>query len=355
MGRWKKKLGLGCKVFAAALALMLVLTACRSTADQLQEQLDLGQRYLQEMNYTEAIAAFTKAIEIDPKQVQAYVGRADAYMGLYESGGEENLQLAQTDYEEALRLDDQQAEVYLQLAALYTQQGDTEKALALLRQGYQATGDARLAAVETAEEETEPAAFEERNGYVDFASLSADAQQALRGAVAAVQAEDRETVRALLEDIGLPAIIYTRVDGYKVTAYGSSMAVQIEIRPESGQGYSYSYVNVEQTTSETYQSFVCAGWQCSGAWSVEMSGRTTIENANNYEIQASGQAENNRGTATSESVLEWTGDGDITSEMRMENGVITYAVVHGGMLGDMEVPDAVGSETEMMVMEWETW
>ena len=46
---------------------------------------------------------------------------------------------------------------------------------------------------------------------------------------------------------------------------------------------------------------------------------------------------------------------DITSEMRMENGVITYAVVHGGMLGDMEVPDAVGSETEMMVMEWETW
>ena len=115
MGRWNKELGLGWKVFAAALALMLALTACRSTADQLQEQLDLGQRYLQELNYTEAIAAFTKAIEIDPKQVQAYVGRADAYMGLYESGDEENLQLAQTDYEEALRLDDQQVEVYLQL------------------------------------------------------------------------------------------------------------------------------------------------------------------------------------------------------------------------------------------------
>lgn len=355
MEKWNKKLGLGWKVFAAALALMLVLTACRSTVDQLQEQLDLGQRYLQELNYTEAIAAFTKAIEIDPRRAEAYAGRADAYMGLYESGGEENLQLAQADYEEALRLDDQQVEVYLRLAALYIQQGDTEKAMDLLRQGYEATGDERLATVEPAEEEPEPAAFEGRNGYMDFAALSADAQQALRGAVAAIQAGDRQTVRALLEDIGLPGIIYTQVDGYKVTAYGSSMAVQIEIRPESGQGYSYSYANVAPTTSETYQSFTCAGWQCSGAWSVEMSGRTTGENASSYEIQASGQAENNRGTATSELTLTQTGGDDSTSEIRKENGVITYAVIHDGILGDIEVPDAVGSEAEMMVMEWEAW
>ena len=338
-------------LLAMVLAALLLLTACKSKVERVQEQLDLGQRYLQELNYTEAILAFTQAIEIDPRQAEAYAGRADAYMGLYESGGEENLQLAQADYEEALRLDDQQVEVYLRLAALYTQQGDTEKALALLRQGYEATGDARLAT----EEEPEQASFEDRNGYMDFASLSADDQQALRDAVVAIQAGDRETMRALLEDISYPSLIYTRVDGYKVMAYGSSMAVNLEIRPESGRGYYYGYINVAPTTSEIYQSFACAGWQCNGAWSVEMSDRTTGENARGYESQASGQAENNRGTATSESILEWTGNDDITAETRMENGVITYAVIHGGVLGDIEVPDAVGSEIEMMVMEWEAW
>ena len=95
-------------LLAMVLAALLLLTACKSKVERVQEQLDLGQRYLQELNYTEAILAFTQAIEIDPRQAEAYAGRADAYMGLYESGGEENLQLAQADYEEALRQLDHQ-------------------------------------------------------------------------------------------------------------------------------------------------------------------------------------------------------------------------------------------------------
>jgi len=47
-----------------------------------QEQYDLGVRYLSEGNYEEAIIAFTAAIEIDPKQAEAYLGAADAYLGL---------------------------------------------------------------------------------------------------------------------------------------------------------------------------------------------------------------------------------------------------------------------------------
>lgn len=46
-----------------------------------QEQYDLGVQYLSEGNYTETIIAFTAAIEIDPKQAPAYVGRGDARIG----------------------------------------------------------------------------------------------------------------------------------------------------------------------------------------------------------------------------------------------------------------------------------
>ncbi len=53
-----------------------------SDEKKLQEQLDLGERYLQELAYEQAIVAYTAAIEIDPKSVDAYLGLADAYLGL---------------------------------------------------------------------------------------------------------------------------------------------------------------------------------------------------------------------------------------------------------------------------------
>ena len=45
-----------------------------------QEQYDLGMRYLQEGDYEQAIVAFTAAIEIDPKQVDAYINLANIYV-----------------------------------------------------------------------------------------------------------------------------------------------------------------------------------------------------------------------------------------------------------------------------------
>lgn len=44
----------------------------------------MGQKYLTELNYTEAVASFTEAIRLDPDNIQAYMGRAEAYLALGE-------------------------------------------------------------------------------------------------------------------------------------------------------------------------------------------------------------------------------------------------------------------------------
>ena len=63
------------------LAASILLAACAApTASKWQEQYDLGMRFLSEGNYEEAIVAFTAAIEIDPKQAEAYVDAAKAYI-----------------------------------------------------------------------------------------------------------------------------------------------------------------------------------------------------------------------------------------------------------------------------------
>ena len=94
-----------------ALALTLGLTACGDSSAKWQEQYDLGQKYLTDGNYEEAILAFTAAIEIDPKRAPAYVGRGDAYLGL--------------------------AEVYIA-------RDQFDEAMDILRRGVEKTGDQRL-------------------------------------------------------------------------------------------------------------------------------------------------------------------------------------------------------------------
>ena len=77
MRTWK------CRSLLAGLLLaVLLLTACASSAAKAAKKIELGQKYLTEMNYTEAVASFTEAIKLEPDNIQAYIGRAEAYMAL---------------------------------------------------------------------------------------------------------------------------------------------------------------------------------------------------------------------------------------------------------------------------------
>ncbi len=229
-----------------------------------QEQCDLGIRYLSEGNYEEAILAFTAAIEIDPKQAPAYVGRGDAYALFGET--EENLAAALADYEKALELDETNAEAYLGLADVYIRQGDYEKAREILAKGVDKTGSEALQEmldgifVEEVDANGFNAygatAFTQREEYIPFTELTAEVQTFIASATTAVMGNDRDTLLALSETVALDLPIqmelssqlYTVWNQHKIGVHISEIGLdsegaylnyfwKIEIRPQNGMGY----------------------------------------------------------------------------------------------------------------------
>lgn len=112
------------KAFAVILAVCIVaicaigMSTCRKPAGNIEEVLAAAQQYILEGNYEEAIAAFNKAIEIDPKQPDAYNGLYTAYVenkdytnawetvrkGIRETGADpENSPAADTDSPDPLK------------------------------------------------------------------------------------------------------------------------------------------------------------------------------------------------------------------------------------------------------------
>ena len=74
-------------VIGVALLLSLIVAGifvlvANSNERKMTEQLEMGQKYLDEMDYEQAIVAYETAIEIDPKCEEAYLALADIYVAL---------------------------------------------------------------------------------------------------------------------------------------------------------------------------------------------------------------------------------------------------------------------------------
>lgn len=80
-GRSKKILIIGI-VVAFVLAIIFAIVIYQLPVNKLNRALDLGNKYLAEELWEEAKIEFNKAIEIDPNNVEAYLGLAQAYVGL---------------------------------------------------------------------------------------------------------------------------------------------------------------------------------------------------------------------------------------------------------------------------------
>ena len=74
--------------------------------------LQLADRYLKEMNYEQAIVEFRKILEIEPKNVDAYIGLAEAYVALGDNDKAiEVLERARENVDNEKRIEDKLAEV----------------------------------------------------------------------------------------------------------------------------------------------------------------------------------------------------------------------------------------------------
>ncbi|WP_294499163.1 WG repeat-containing protein [uncultured Gemmiger sp.] len=112
---------------ALVLGLLLFLRG-RANARLVQQHLDLGEKYLAQLDYDSAVIEFTSAIRIDERCAPAYQGRGDAYLALadYES--------AEADYTVVIEvLRQPSVDLYVDRARAHAGQDEVEQAEADLQ------------------------------------------------------------------------------------------------------------------------------------------------------------------------------------------------------------------------------
>ncbi|MCD8107927.1 MAG: tetratricopeptide repeat protein [Oscillospiraceae bacterium] len=147
------------KLLSLILIITLTLTlfaSCGKTEEALTaaELLDLGEKYLLDMDYEQAIVYFNKVIEVEPKNKSAYLGLAEAYVGAGDTDSAvEALQTALEAFsddseariaflEKLIEIDPTNEEWYIELAQIYVDNGDTDKAIEILQSGAISVSDA---------------------------------------------------------------------------------------------------------------------------------------------------------------------------------------------------------------------
>ena len=146
--------GLKASIIICLLIICSIFAGCtKSTEQQLQEQLELGQRYLAEANYEEAIVVFNKVIELDPNNADAYMYLGQTYLEKAEADTGD-ISIVVSDYNASIEallnamelgadvsLDDSLARAYIGVADAYLALGDIEAAKQMAEAGREYMGE----------------------------------------------------------------------------------------------------------------------------------------------------------------------------------------------------------------------
>ncbi len=142
----EKKKNLRLPIIAGVTALIMIALAItlivysNTPSQRLHKQLRLGERYLAELDYEQAVEAYLAALEIDPKDEDAIDGLYHAYTGWAESLlADGKTSEAVKRYEDALNTDPARLAAYEALLGIHAEAKDTdaivklyEKALSFL-------------------------------------------------------------------------------------------------------------------------------------------------------------------------------------------------------------------------------
>ena len=230
----------------AILLMFVMLIGCgKSTEQQITEQISLGQKYLEEANYEEAIIAFNKIIELDPLVAEAYMGIAQCYE-------------SQSDYEEALNILDEGvqvierdmlpeetigriAEIYSRLSEWFTQQGNTD----LVLRCYSAIMQLQPDNEEIREKEEAIRMIQEKRSRLEEMAYSIVEEDVYDFQDMEILSEDFQALIAGLEE----PVIFAVEEGRYLGVYPGGYIYYGEMKDgkRNGNGYWY-YGNIRQFT-----------------------------------------------------------------------------------------------------------
>lgn len=136
--------------------LLCLCTACsKKPEDEFAEQLKLGQKYLAELNYEDAVVAFTKAIELEPQNKEAYLGRGQAYAEMAQKIKDQEPEMyieycekAAEDYEMVREIEPDDRDSAKKLIHIYMEIGEDEKAAKIEDEIKAGAGDVESEAAE---------------------------------------------------------------------------------------------------------------------------------------------------------------------------------------------------------------
>ena len=132
----KKPLIVGLLVLIAVIITGTVFTVYGWNDEaRFNRQLALGDRYMDELKYELAVAAYTKALEIEPRDIDATCGLARAYAGMEEYDKAEEVLLAQLAEYEKEAYKSSHEELYATLADIYLEDKNYNKAFAAIQRG----------------------------------------------------------------------------------------------------------------------------------------------------------------------------------------------------------------------------
>lgn len=144
-GSRKKLIPLIAAAVVVLAAIAVGIGIYNTPANRISRQMDLGNRYLENEQYEEAILAFERVIAIDDRCVEAYAGAIEAYAG---KGSQEELEafydralavVAELDEESVAQNMDNVVDIYLAADKVY--ETDPQKAAQILAEGYGKTGE----------------------------------------------------------------------------------------------------------------------------------------------------------------------------------------------------------------------